>query len=147
VRKESGIDLRAFPSQVVEGRSRYTAEQLKRAKEVSLLHNVLNHPSDGKLIDCLQFGIIVGTPLTASDVRVYRSVYGPCKACPAGNATRESFETSLSEPAKQIGDIVHVDIDEFSGYLSLKPLKQKDQPNLEKAFYSLKGAINNTTLK
>jgi hypothetical protein len=91
--KTEDTSVHAFPSQVtVNGTPLYTDEQVRRAQEVRTLHNVLNHPNDGKQIGYLQYGIIVGTHLTARDVRVHRDIYGPCVVCRAGGATKSSFE-------------------------------------------------------
>jgi hypothetical protein len=80
--------------------------------------------------------ICLRTSLTASEDRIYRTVYGSCVVCRTGNAAREPFETSLGEPAKRIGNIIDVEIymlpevtiggnkfyllaiGEFSGYMS-----------------------------
>jgi hypothetical protein len=150
-----GQRVKAMPA-IAEKDYKYTTEQRKRAEEVRNLHNCMNHISDNKLIDCLNFGIIVGTHLTASDVRAYRDIHGPCLACAAGTTIRPHYSTSLNEPAKQIGEVVHVDIyilkeqadnskylllavDEFSGYMTVRQLKRKTKEQLQESFFSLRG--------
>jgi hypothetical protein len=139
--------------------TRFTAEQQKRAEQVKVLHNALDHPSDEKLIDCLNYGVITGTHLTARDVVSHREIHGPCLACLAGKSTKPSYGPSLQEPAIQSGEIVHVDlfqppeqtiggynyyllaVDEYSGYMSAQPLNFKSNACLQLAFYSLLGVF------
>jgi hypothetical protein len=132
-----------------------STEQKKRAAQVRLLHSAMYHVSDAKLSAALTYGTIVGTTLTARDVRNAERLFGPCIACKAGKTKRPGYSQSENEPAERVGDVVHVDIyvlsketiggynymlfavDEFSGYLSIVPLTHKNQKQLLTAFTTL----------
>lgn len=85
-------------------------EQRVRAAQVNTLHNYLGHPSDDVLINSLNSGVIVGTALTASDVRNCRTVFGDCMACKVGKISTEPHYTSLTPPTTYVGERVYMDI-------------------------------------
>ena len=135
-----------------------SSEQKKRAGDVRILHAAMYHISDKKLCDALTFGTIVGTSLTARDVKNAQRLFGPCLACKAGKTKRPGYTSSENEPAEKVGDVVHADIyaldketiggynymllsvDEYSGYLDIVPIKNKGQKHLVKAFATLEAA-------
>ncbi len=120
------------------------------------MHNILMHPSNTRLIAALDSGLIVGTPLTATDVRNAAAIYGKCIHCMAGKITRPSYSSSSTTlPAQRVGSILHCDlygfsettiagnkyfllcVDEFSGYLSFIVLKSKSSPSICEGFKKL----------
>lgn len=136
----------------------FSKEQTQRAKEVRSLHYALLHPSDNSLIVALKNGLMLGTRLTESDVKNAAKILGPCIHCMAGKITRPTYTTSMAEPAKSVGAIVHCDLycfkepiignskfalislDEFSGYLSYYPLGNKSKQTIQdNGFFKLVG--------
>lgn len=136
----------------------FSKEQTERAKEVRSLHYALLHPSDNSLIVALKNGLMLGTRLTESDVKNAAKILGPCIHCMAGKITRPTYTTSMAEPAKSVGAIVHCDLycfkepiignskfalislDEFSGYLSYYPLENKSRRTIQdNGFFKLVG--------
>jgi hypothetical protein len=128
---------------------------LKSTKEVILLHNAVDHPSNQTLKNALNNNLILGSRLNSKDVDNYFKIYGKCINCIAGKITRPSYRDSFSLIAGKIGDIVHVDlhpfsnstianftsclicIDEFISYLFLVMIKFKPITFLNNAFLEL----------
>ena len=92
----------------------FSKEQQRRALEYREMHRALAHPSDEYMINAFNSGVIIGTRLTATDVRNAKDIYGPCLACLQGKAIRPSYKASNNPPATKVGDVVHVDIIELS---------------------------------
>lgn len=133
----------------------FSREQISRAKEVIILHNSLDHPSNNTLINALNNGLILGTRLTGKDVDICEKIFGKCKNCIAGKITRPSYKNSCSVVASSIGSILHVDfhifseptigsysfciicVDEFSSYMSIVMIKSKAMCFLTDAFDEL----------
>lgn len=87
-----------------------TPDEVRRATELRVLHNVLGHPSDDQLITSLSNGVIVGTHLTARDVDLANRHLGECLCCAAAKAVRPTYTTSLNETAVKIGERVYADL-------------------------------------
>ena len=133
----------------------YTADQINRTNEVQKLHYSLSHPSDENLIETLTNGVVIGTRLTAKDIKVYRNIFGPCPGCLAGKTTAPSYNKSQVVPPDRVGEVVHVDIvpfsyetlggnnyfllilDDFSNNLHAIPMKHKTKNDLSIAFTKL----------
>ena len=126
----------------VNPQPKFSAEQIKRAREVRELHIYLSHPSTKYLIMALRSGAIVGTALTPMDVRNEALLHGPCINCLAGKITRPAYRSSeATPPAQSVGEKIHCDllplpqetiggsrclfvaIDEFSGFILLLSIK------------------------
>ncbi len=58
----------------------FTPEQIERAHLVRHMHNVFGHPSDKTLTNCFNNGLLIGTPLTASDIVNCPILLGECTA-------------------------------------------------------------------
>lgn len=100
----------AFAAMTVDGVT-YTPEQVRRAREVLVLHDVLSHPSDVVLCTALDNGVILNCNLAASDLRNARKIFGAhCAACIMAKMTRPAAAPSLSEPPTAPGQVVHADI-------------------------------------
>jgi len=126
----------------------FNREQIERAQQVINLHNTLMHPSNTRLIAALDAGLIIGTSLTAVDVRNAEIIFGKCIHCIAGKITKPSYSSSTNLPAASVAQVIHVDIygftkptiannkyyllcvDEFSGYISMFALTSKSYQNL-----------------
>ena len=139
----------------VEVSTNYSTEQIKRAKRIRYLHCVLGHPSNGVLKRALQFGAITGTKFTTKDIELTELILGQCSHCIRGKSTALSYKPSDSTPSSKPGEVVHVDImalpelsiggkrfilftvDDFSGYISLVGLVNKDTKILCSAVDSL----------
>lgn len=68
----------------------YNAEMRRREGAVKIMHIVMNHPSDDRLVRMLDGGRIHGCPYSGKDVRAMRDIYGPCDACDKGKGKRPS---------------------------------------------------------
>ena len=88
----------------------HTAEQLRRAEEAEQLHHDRNHPSDDALCADLSHGKIPWSTLTCPDVRLNRSLRGPCAHCLAGKMTAPRTPSSTSAPATSPGAVLSFDI-------------------------------------
>ena len=88
----------------------HTAEQLRRAEEAEQLHHDRNHPSDDALCADLSHGKIPWCTLTCPDIRLNRTLRGPCIHCLAGKMTTPQAPTSTSEPATAPGAVLSFDI-------------------------------------
>ena len=132
-------------------------KQVRRAYQCRQLHCQLSHPSDKTLINSLNNGVIVGSHLTAQDVRNADLVLGQCLACMVGKTQKPSYKESLSSPPSRIGEKIYCDIiplpgcgdinsaiggydeillavDGFSNMLHMIPLKSKSTADIMKAF-------------
>ena len=90
--------------------SHHTAEQLRRAEEAEQLHHDRHHPSDDALCADLSHGKIPWSPLTCPDVRLNRSLRGPCVHCLAGKMPAPRTPSSTSTPATSPGEVLSFDI-------------------------------------
>ena len=88
----------------------HTAEQLRRAEEAEQLHHDRNHPSDDALCADLSHGKIPWSTLTCPDVRLNRSLRGPCAHCLAGKMKAPRTPSSTSAPATSPGAVLSFDI-------------------------------------
>jgi len=129
-----------------------TAEEISRAKAARDLCNLLGHPGQQAMIEGLNNGAYGLTHLTGQDVRNALNRFGPCPACLEGKMHAPSFKPSLTPPATNIGEHLHVDliplkgrslggntfklfaVDEVSGYGSAVGIADKGRKNNEKAF-------------
>lgn len=132
--------------------SKLTAEERGRAEEAFQLCNLLRHPGDAAVINALDSNLFHNCHLTSNDFRNARSLLGPCPACTEGKMVAPPEPTSLSEPARKIGDRVHCDliplktkcvngttvllyaIDEKSKKETVIPLKSKGANDLTAGF-------------
>eukprot|EP01041_Mallomonas_annulata_P010800 gene10800-22546_t len=135
--------------------STYSTDQIKRANKVRYLHCVLGHPSKGVLVNALSNGVITGTRFTSNDINITELILGPCPHCIRGKVTQQSFRPSDSTPSDRPGSTIHCDImalpelsiggnrfvlftvDDFSGYISLVGLVDKEVKTLCKGIDSL----------
>jgi hypothetical protein len=87
-----------------------SAEEIKRAKEALPLCGQFGHPGPRYLQLALEHGLLGPTYLTAQDHKNCISLYGPCLACRIGKMKESPTPSSLSEPARVIGGMVHIDL-------------------------------------
>ena len=88
----------------------HTAEQLRRAEEAEQLHHDRSHPSDDALCADLSHGKIPWSTLTCPDVRLNRSLRGPCAHCLAGKMTTPHTPSSTSAPTISPGAVLNFNI-------------------------------------
>ena len=88
----------------------HTAEQLRRAEEAEQLHHTRSHPSDDALCADLSHGKIPWCSLTCADIRLNRTLRGPCVHCLAGKMTTPHAPSSNSAPATAPGAVLSFDI-------------------------------------
>ena len=139
-----------------DGNPIFTPEQVERAHKVRHFHIVLGHPSDATLTRAFNNGLVIGTELTATDVSNAHLILGDCTGCLAGKRIKPSYYSKKDEPAAVVGQVLHADIfiltpedgkltyggsdvmlfvvDEFSGYLTIKNMKDKSKNELIRAF-------------
>lgn len=133
----------------------HSAEQLRRADDANQLHYLRHHPSDDVLCADLSSGKIPWSTLTSSDVRLSRSLRGPCPHCIAGKLTNPPAPTSHSAPAESPGAVISFDIhqlpepspggfthalhavDEFSGKFDVIGCLNKTTLQISRAIRSL----------
>ena len=110
------MDIKSKINKVVNSVMTYvTSEQRARADKAITLHYLLNHPSDKALTAFLQSSSVINVPITASDLKRARELYGICKECQCGKPIpHKGTHTSYSrEDASTIGSILHADIIEI----------------------------------
>ncbi len=87
----------------------YSTTEIRRAKDAQLLHEQLNHINDQALTILLDRKAIQYCPLTSTDLRNYRKMFGPCTACMRGKMTEDpALPTNMEKPNK--GTLLHADI-------------------------------------
>jgi hypothetical protein len=120
-----------------------SAEERKRALAFVEWHSRQMHPSDRAAIVMFNSRSMVDCQFTAADVRNARALFGPCPACTEGKMVAPPQRTSTTEPAHQVGEVLHGDfiflkqtsvggnniifftVDEFSGLCKGVPGKSK----------------------
>ena len=100
---------RSTAPQALIGRH-HTAEQLRRAEEAEELHRDRGHPSDDALCTDLSNGKIPWSALTSADIRLNRTLRGPCAHCLAGKMTEPHAPSSTSAPATSPGGVLSFDL-------------------------------------
>jgi hypothetical protein len=88
----------------------FTKEETERAREAQLLHEKLDHPSYKRMIETLKAGALIGTSITARDVKLVGKILGDCPACKKGKSVRDAAKSSDSELDNQCDQSVHMDI-------------------------------------
>ena len=96
-----------------------TNEEAERFKRIDALHRDLHHPADAVLRRMLKTGKILNTVCVSSDVDKYREVMGPCEGCAKGKMTKRAAHPSLTPRSSSNGELVHVDLMFFVGYIFL----------------------------
>ena len=103
-----------------EGNERSTTSQEEiKFKLMDALHRDLHHPSDQVLSRMLRNGKILNTPCVSSDVTRYREFIGTCTGCAKGKMTAKSAKPSLTARSTKCGELVHVDLMFFGGFIFL----------------------------
>jgi hypothetical protein len=144
------LDTSQLPTLQRQRTSRhYTEEQINRALEAIVLHQILDHPSDAALCKALDNGVYLNCHLCSSDLRNARALYGNfCAGCVQGKMTRAAAAPSLSEPAQSVADTLHVDmffildtskrkvpylisVEETTGHTCVLQLASKSQKSVE----------------
>jgi hypothetical protein len=67
----------------------------------------------------LRNGKILNTPCVSSDVTRYREFIGTCTGCAKGKMTAKSAKPSLTTRSTKCGELVHVDLMFFGGFIFL----------------------------
>jgi hypothetical protein len=97
------------PPQYLYAIKHYNAEELIRAERANLLHECLGHPSDDRIIAGLNQGCYSYANVTPSDVRINRTLRGPCPDCLQAKMKNPSMPSSQTEPARDIGEVLSFD--------------------------------------
>lgn len=153
--------LLAYPSNEVEELSprHYSAVEKQRAREVKRIHDVLGHPSDARLGILFDSGCINGNPYTSRDVRIMRTLHGPCVACIKGKTTAPTqgqvinkwiaaapgerlcmdiyLVSILSRKGKFLIMPLLLVVDDYTGYLNLVLLPSKTKEAVQAALVNI----------
>jgi len=125
------------------------AEQRLRCDRVEDLHNgIAAHCSDDVLVEALHHGRFPWSNVTPADVRLNRSLRGPCPQCAEGKLRAKAMPSSLTEPASSVGGVITFDlrvnavrspggnmvgirsVDEWSGDCQYTAVVSKHAPNI-----------------
>jgi hypothetical protein len=87
-----------------------TAEERQRAKQAHELCAKLRHPGDHSVIMALDGGIFANNHLTSQEFRNGRKLFGACIACTEAKMKAPPEPTSITEPARSIGQRLHIDL-------------------------------------
>ena len=137
-----------------------SAEERRRAAEAYDLCAKLRHPGDQAVIAALDGGCFGSIHLTAQDFRNARRIFGACLACAEGKMRAPSAPVSQSEPARAVGEHLHIDIlpfsdkslggntcllfavDEKSSYYAGIPMSSKSSKNVLEALLAILAEFN-----
>lgn len=108
--------LRAYPAPITATNTHIkpthvTAAQIRRTYEALDLHHTLHHPPDSRLIADLSAGKHRYSNLSPADIRLMRTLHGPCPFCINGRSHKPTLSRriSITPPTTHPGENISFD--------------------------------------